>query len=127
MQRRADSLRVTVSKAAVLSLAGALLFGCASALPGTYVYGTTFGREMLQLRSDGTFYYEAWSDDGGVFWRAEGTWNEGRNGDFVTVIARVLQGEMSSSQPLRESQRWSRVGHNSIIRKVHPLHRITKP
>jgi hypothetical protein len=63
--------------------------GCATT--GTFVAGPWYLTETLELRDDGSFRYELWSDDGGTVCVSEGTWrrvpDEGGRKAVVTTVA----------------------------------------
>lgn len=53
--------------------------------------GPWYLTETLELRDDGSFRYELWSDDGGTVCVSEGTWrrvpDEGGRKAVVTTVA----------------------------------------
>jgi hypothetical protein len=96
----------------------ALLFllGCATARPpGTFADAGPLHANTLRLNADGTFSYEAWSDGGGMFWRAEGTWQWLEGDRFATEIAKVTLGS-EEFPPLARYQVW-RVTGRGVLRE----------
>ena len=64
------------------------LTSCTVSLPGTYSDAGAFGGETLLLRPDGTFTHVLDSDDGGAYWRAEGTWRFVGDSRVETTVTR---------------------------------------
>jgi hypothetical protein len=81
-----------------------LLAGCGSA--GDFRIGEHFWFEELRLRSDGSFEYENWSDDGGTVCIAEGTWVE--SGGTVTTTVVQIRPDSATSCTIAQVQAWRR-------------------
>jgi hypothetical protein len=92
------------------------LAACTSARPpGAFRDGGPFHSSTLELRPDRTFSYEAWSDDGGAFWRAEGSWTWVDFDRFTTQVERVTLGMELKCGPLQPNQVW-RITRHGITR-----------
>ena len=98
--------------------------GCASARPpGTFADAGPFASDTLRLNADGTFSYVAWSDGGGAYWHAEGTWQWIDPDRFATQVTKITLGT-AENPPLRLYQEW-RTTSRGVIRDT-PLFRRSR-
>ena len=100
----------------VLAVGFMSALACASARPpGTFMDGGPFHANILRLNAGGTFSYEAWSDDGGMFWSAEGTWQWVDGDRFVTEVTNISRGSQTEAGPLHRQEVW-RVTRGGVTR-----------
>ena len=84
--------------------------------PGSFADSGPFHGNTLRLQADGKFSYEAWSDDGGAFWRGEGTWQWLDRDRFATEVAKVTLGAETECGPLNRYQIW-RATSRGVVRE----------
>jgi len=90
--------------------------------PGTYKDSGPFHSNTLHLGADGTFSYQAWSDDGGTHWRAEGTWTWIDSRRLDTTITTITPLSATHCGPLQHYQVW-RLTLRGLIRDTAPFTR----
>jgi hypothetical protein len=97
--------------ATAVAMLAVFLAGCAGARPpGTFADAGPLHSNTLHLNGDGTFSYEAWSDGGGLSWRAEGTWKWIDADRFETEVTKITAGPENDFTPLRRNQVWRVTG-----------------
>ena len=116
------------SRAVVLAASLLLLQACLVRPEGEYVWNAPFEGERIVLASNGSFQYSARSDNGGIYFKAEGRWyRDQQSGMIVTVIEHLSNAKESCCDPLRHSQEWLLTRHGLVrYQRVRALRRAAK-
>ena len=81
------------------------LAGCAHT--GRFVSERQFHVESIDFRTDGTFVFSCWFDDGNSTVEVEGTWRAGdRKDTVVSTVPGLAVGERSACVHLRGQEVW---------------------